>query len=139
MGRFGAASVCGSERQPASLGLTPGRNDPAFVQLILEELMVTGKGVASQIAVTASDTWSAGDAQRLDHELLDEVRQPRFAGIYKTMFTDRNRQMTDRLLQLAATPKKHFVVVGAGHVVGRDGILELLKAEGFEVRQLPRR
>jgi uncharacterized protein YbaP (TraB family) len=30
----------------------------------------------------------------------------------------------------------YFVIVGAGHLVGKKGILELLKSKGYAVEQL---
>jgi uncharacterized protein YbaP (TraB family) len=46
--------------------------------------------------------------------------------------------MARRVGELLAEPRTHFVVVGAGHVVGADGILALLAKQGYSVRQLGR-
>jgi uncharacterized protein YbaP (TraB family) len=38
---------------------------------------------------------------------------------------------------LAQPGRAHFVVVGAGHVVGKDGLVDLFTRAGYRVRQLP--
>lgn len=79
-------------------------------------------------------TWQRGDAETLDQltrkAFADPVTQP----LYEAVFTHRNHNMTDKLVQLE-NHKKYFVVVGAGHMVGPEGIVKLLQEAGFRVSQ----
>jgi uncharacterized protein YbaP (TraB family) len=50
--------------------------------------------------------------------------------------TDRNRNMTKKIASYLRSGGCVFVVVGAGHLVGELGIVELLRKEGFTVEQL---
>ncbi len=79
--------------------------------------------------------WLEGDAERLDQLLLVEEREnhPQFELIYQRMFDQRNRAMTQRLTELLASSGEYFVVVGAGHLVGQEGIIAQLQRAGFTV------
>jgi uncharacterized protein YbaP (TraB family) len=44
--------------------------------------------------------------------------------------------MAQQLETYMATPKKYFVVVGAGHLVGNRSILALLQEKRYQIDQL---
>jgi hypothetical protein len=46
--------------------------------------------------------------------------------------------MAQALGKMLAQPRTWFVVVGAGHVVGPEGLVALLEQQGHQARQLPR-
>jgi uncharacterized protein len=85
-----------------------------------------------------SAAWKNGDAQQLENFLLkDDLRKhPEYRPLFEQLYTARNRAMTAQIRQLLQAGKQYFVVVGAAHLVGRDGIVELLKAGGARVEQL---
>ncbi len=54
------------------------------------------------------------------------------------LLTNRNRNWVKQLLSI--TKKKHvFVAVGAAHLLGKDGLVSLLRKEGYTVRPLVNR
>ena len=79
--------------------------------------------------------WLRGDAEALNRLLLTEDREshPEFEEIYKRFFDDRNHVMAEQLTAMLSGPGHHFVVVGAGHLVGEEGIIALLRRAGFTV------
>ena len=79
--------------------------------------------------------WSAGDAPGLDRLMVSPM-EGEYPDMFERLFAARNRAMTERLTQMVTTPGRYFVVVGAGHLVGRVGIVELLGARGISARQL---
>jgi uncharacterized protein len=79
--------------------------------------------------------WSSGDASGIDRLLVASM-QTEYPDLFQRLFTDRNRVMTERLLELAKVPGHYFVVVGAGHLVGSAGILALLADRGISSQQL---
>jgi uncharacterized protein len=83
----------------------------------------------------AFQLWSAGDAVGLE-QLLVTPMEREYPEMFQSLFVDRNRAMTERLLEMTKTKGSYFVVVGAGHMVGRSGIVELLRSRGIEVWQL---
>jgi uncharacterized protein YbaP (TraB family) len=52
------------------------------------------------------------------------------------LLDDRNTAMTAKIEHFLQTPKSYFVAVGAGHLVGEQGILSQLQRKSFRVEQL---
>lgn len=52
---------------------------------------------------------------------------------YKVFIVDRNINMADRLEQYIIK-KRTFIAVGAAHLPGPDGVIELLRAKGYTVK-----
>ncbi|MGB4839835.1 MAG: TraB/GumN family protein [Saprospiraceae bacterium] len=55
--------------------------------------------------------------------------------IRKMMIYDRNEHMSARILEITAN-KPAFIALGAAHLVGKKGVLSLLKKEGFTFRMM---
>ena len=77
--------------------------------------------------------WQTGDAAKLE-KLLNEAKEEAPA-IYKRLVTDRNRTWLPKLEELARGKENAIVIVGAGHLVGTNGVVELLKRKGYRVTQ----
>ena len=80
--------------------------------------------------------WEQGDEATLAALVLGGRDDPDLAAFYERVFTERNRRMTDRLAALAADGKARFVVVGAGHLIGPEGVPTLLAQRGFRVQRV---
>ncbi len=91
---------------------------------------------------TASDTlfnaWKAGDGAALEAEVNRSLRQDDAESreFFDKIFTQRNRAMTDRVVDAGQTHKRLLVVIGAGHLLGDEGVVELLRKRGFAIEQL---
>jgi uncharacterized protein YbaP (TraB family) len=84
--------------------------------------------------MTLANAWKAGDAPTVERIVLHELRnEPR---MYQRLLVDRNRAWLPKIDALFARSGRAFVVVGAAHLVGPDGLLALLKAKGYAVEQL---
>jgi uncharacterized protein YbaP (TraB family) len=55
--------------------------------------------------------------------------------VYEELVTKRNYKMTEKILSFLKTDRNYFVVVGAGHVIGKEGIVALLTREGYKITQ----
>lgn len=82
--------------------------------------------------------WRAGDLPKLETLLLREARQ-KFPATFKKLLTERNLAWLPQLEHMLQTPEVEFVLVGAGHLSGRDGLLALLRSRGCRVEQLTTR
>jgi uncharacterized protein len=51
------------------------------------------------------------------------------------MLTDRNQNWLPKIEELARGKKNAVVIVGAAHLVGKDGVVELLRKKGATVTQ----
>ena len=56
--------------------------------------------------------------------------------LYKTFVLDRNQHWIKKLDALLKKPTRCMVVVGAGHLPGKGGLLQLLKNNGYTIEQL---
>jgi uncharacterized protein YbaP (TraB family) len=74
--------------------------------------------------------WRAGDARAIDALLVAPLRKD-FPDVYQRLFADRNRKMAAAIEGYLRTSGEYFVVVGAGHLVGAEGILNLLQRKGY--------
>jgi uncharacterized protein YbaP (TraB family) len=81
--------------------------------------------------------WRAGDAEGLFEETGAELKA-KYPGVYKRLNSDRNRAWLPRLRAMLDTPGSDdtLVVVGAMHLLGEDGVVELLRAKGYRVERL---
>jgi len=78
--------------------------------------------------------WRAGDATRLAGLLSEEYES--FPSLYKPLVTDRNQRWLPQVQALLKEEHNSLVVVGALHLVGKGGLLELLRAQGYRITQL---
>ncbi len=81
--------------------------------------------------------WRAGDVAKIEALALADLRADAPIA-YQALFADRNEdwlRTIDRLLN-AREDRDAFVAVGAGHMVGPDGLIERLRASGVEVERL---
>ena len=105
----------------------PGKEEDLLKQA-LEEIAVLEKASAEMV-----QAWKAGDAARMEAFTQKSLKE--FPEVEKKLFTERNKAWTTRILRLLSQEGDVFVVVGAGHLVGKGGLLEMLKAKGYKVVQ----
>lgn len=81
--------------------------------------------------------WRSGDAGALDELMNRELRDGSAADqrMYQVLVAQRNVAMTDKLDRLLADGGVYFVVLGAAHFVGDDGIAAQLRRRGYQVRK----
>lgn len=77
--------------------------------------------------------WRAGDTARLEALLADGL--DRFPDLFRTLTTDRNRKWLPRVSGLLQEKQDYLVVVGAMHLIGKGGLVDLLTREGYTVVQ----
>ena len=77
--------------------------------------------------------WRRGDAAALNAVLSRGFDE--FPELYAPLTSDRNRRWLPTLTRLLHERQDCLVVVGALHLVGRDGVLELLRKQGYMVTQ----
>jgi uncharacterized protein len=81
--------------------------------------------------------WKAGDTAVIHELITSGVRDyPQLKPLMTKLFDDRNTAMTAKIAHFLQTPKSYFVAVGAGHLVGDQGIPSQLRRKGFSVEQL---
>jgi uncharacterized protein YbaP (TraB family) len=77
--------------------------------------------------------WQTGDAAELERMLNDATKES--PTIFKRLVTDRNYTWVTKIEEWLRGDKDVIVIVGAGHLVGKEGIVELLRKKGLKVTQ----
>ena len=80
-----------------------------------------------------ADAWKAGDLPTLERLVLQDVKDDQF--MYQRLLVERNRNWLPKIEALFARRGRAFIVVGAAHLVGPDGLIAMLKAKGARVDQ----
>jgi uncharacterized protein YbaP (TraB family) len=82
------------------------------------------------------DAWRRGDAVRLDRLTREEMERET-PQTYRLINVERNRAWLPRIRRLLAHPRDDaLVVVGAMHLLGKDGLVEQLRAQGHGVERV---
>ncbi|HET9984198.1 MAG TPA: TraB/GumN family protein [Longimicrobiales bacterium] len=100
-----------------------------FLRSTLTQLDSTGV-----VMLRIKDAWKAGDAVALE-SWVNRNTAP-YPAISAALLTDRNRRWVPQIEAMLKGGEDVLVVVGAGHLVGRDGVVALLRAKGYRVEQL---
>ena len=80
--------------------------------------------------------WMDADLKTLDREAVRPLRRASPA-LYATVVKQRNARWADAIAARMAGSGRTVVVVGMGHMIGRDGLPALLRAKGFSVQGPP--
>ena len=77
--------------------------------------------------------WLKGDVQSLESLLLAGMKQ--YPEVHEKIIVERNRRWVPQIEKILAQGSGAMVVVGAAHLVGKDGVIEMLKARGYTLEQ----
>ena len=80
------------------------------------------------------NAWRSGDAAKLAALLSDEYKS--FPNLYRVLVSERNKRWVPQVEKLLHGNEDAFVVVGALHLVGQGGLLDLLSRDGYRAEQL---
>jgi uncharacterized protein len=124
--------VSGLETVADQLGVLGGMS--AEDQLRFLDMIVAQMGDVDSDTQTVIVAWRNGDAARLAQLLGDEYKS--FPALYRMLVSDRNKHWLPQIEKLLQDRQDYFVVVGALHLVGDGGLLELVRREGYRTEQL---
>ncbi len=81
--------------------------------------------------------WTTGNAKEMDSLISRNLTEDkRLYSIYEKLIYQRNKNMVSKIEEFLKTKETYFVVIGAGHLVGDKGIIEILKNKGYSIEQL---
>lgn len=76
--------------------------------------------------------WARGDMDRID-KIMNEDMRDASAELYEIVIVQRNANWVPQILEILDGEGTVFVAVGAGHMPGQNGVINLLRAQGLEV------
>ena len=76
--------------------------------------------------------WQAGDTDALD-KLNNEDFRDKYPDLFQILVVKRNEKFTAQIEDLLKGDGVSFVAIGAGHLVGKDGVPAMLEKRGYKV------
>jgi len=86
-----------------------------------------------QLAGEIVSYWKTGDAESLHALLFKSFKD--YPNIHARLLIQRNKKWVSKIENLTREKKNVLVVVGVGHLVGPDGLLDLLRKRGYKLKQ----
>lgn len=78
--------------------------------------------------------WRKGDMDGLEKLVVKDMKT--FPELYEELLVKRNQAWMADIGKMLKSPEVELILVGAGHAVGDDGLLSLLKKKGCSVEQI---
>lgn len=108
------------------------REQELFLLYTLKDVDGLHKGIGELM-----QAWRTGDAKAMEALVMKTLKDaPETRPIYDKLIYARNRKMAAKVEQLMRPQETAFIVVGAAHLVGKEGVVELLRQKGYAVEQL---
>lgn len=108
--------------------LTPPEQE-MFLRQSLLEMDQLEKSVDDMV-----EAWSRGDVAGGEKLFLESMRP--YPELKNKVIDERNRSWLPQIEQFLKQDEDLLVVVGAAHLVGKEGVIELLKARGYKLEQM---
>ncbi len=106
-----------------------GDDEELMVEKTLEQIDDEKKDYDDMVSA-----WKNGDSAAME-KMLNEMREDA-PQVFKKTVSDRTASWVPKVDELLHGSQNAIVIVGAGHLVGPDGLVELLKKKGVKVTQM---
>ena len=79
--------------------------------------------------------WSTGDVEDLDEGFFKPMKLEAPVA-YDALLVTRNKNWVEKIDEMMAGEGDYFIAVGAGHLVGEDSVIAMLRARGYDVTRV---
>lgn len=124
--------ILGFETTRQQLGFLDNLSAESQREMFMQSL-AEGAEMAGMMDMLVA-AWHSGDIEFLEENLLTEMQQ--YPELNKTIVVDRNRSWAERIEVLLSHQINYLIVVGTLHLVGNEGVPDLLTQQGYTVTQL---
>ncbi len=104
------------------------RQQELFLRQVLKELEII-----ESMASDMMNAWKSGDTDKLYS--ITKISFNEYPEIYDRLFTNRNKMWVKKIETLMKQNDNVLIIVGAGHLIGNDSVIDLLKKKGYRVIQ----
>ena len=127
--------VSGLETGAQQIAFLDGMDKAEQLQFLQEALKASTEGRTEIEKLHAA--WRGGDVAAMWDEMAVEMRA-QFPKLYRRINVERNDAWVPKLVERLEAPGTDdtLVVVGALHLLGEDGVVEKLRAKGYEVERV---
>ena len=107
------------------------RLSPRTQDMMLREGMESLDAELAEIKALVN-AWRTGNAAAVERVALESLKDA--PEVYQSLLADRNKRWMP-VIETCVQTRRCFIVVGAAHLVGPDGLVTLLKQRGYRVEQ----
>lgn len=120
------------------LGLFAAMNDAQQETYLLENMAELASGAALQKTAGLIDAWSRADAPGINAAWQSMVSGDSVSASFmeRTLLNKRNPEMAASIEHIMQADRTAFVGVGLLHLLGAQGVPELLRQRGYQVEQV---
>lgn len=115
------------------IGFFAQLSDEAQREFLLDGIRGANEDASEMDAL--SDAWARGDLSVLERMALGDFRRD-YPELFGVLFTRRNEAWVTTLMRELDGSGVDFVAVGAAHMLGEGGLVELLRARGVTVERV---
>ena len=105
-------------------------DEDAYVTYFLKDIKSIRQDYKTMVAA-----WKKGDTVKIDALFVAELKT-KMPKMYKELLTDRNAKWLPLIEAYHKTPAREFILVGAGHLAGPEGIIATMRRKGYTVEKL---
>lgn len=107
-----------------------GDDDNAMIKYTLEELHTLPIIIDDMLSA-----WLAGDLDKLNRTLVEDMASSS-PKIYQDLLVTRNNNWMPKIMSMLQDAPTEFILVGAGHLAGKDSLFAKLEAQGYKIEKV---
>lgn len=107
-----------------------GDDDNAMIKYTLEELHTLPIIIDDMLSA-----WLAGDLDKLNRTLVEDMASSS-PKIYQDLLVTRNNNWMPKIMTMLQDAPTEFILVGAGHLAGKDSLFAKLEAQGYKIEKV---
>ncbi len=105
-------------------------HESEFVLLSIEDMKEISTSMDQMVSA-----WRGGDNDTLANLFVDDMKEG-YPALYAELLVDRNNNWMPLIENMFSEEGTEFVLVGAAHLVGDDGLLSLLQKKGYQISRV---
>lgn len=126
--------IFGLETVEEQLKVLMGQSDEETLKAI--SFMVNNFSEVEKELMTIVETYKARDVQKLYDIAFESYKDPKYPQVkLEEMLDNRNKNWIP-ILENAMKSKSLFIAVGAAHLAGENGVINLLRKQGYTVKAI---
>lgn len=86
-----------------------------------------------EIMASLKTAWRQGNRDKITEIAIAPIKND-FPKVYHQLLVQRNRDWIPKIETMLTTKEVEFILVGAAHLVGEDGLLKQLAARGYSIQ-----
>ena len=110
-------------------------SDPPNIQALALRVGIEESSVATQKLEVLIDAWRRGDADEMWRVAMERTEYPILEGQIEKLVDNRNIAMANKITDYLSVKQTTLVVVGALHIGGQKGILNLISTD-YSIEQM---